>query len=305
MRKARTLVCVGLACAASMAAHKPGGMPDRDGDRIPDAFDPFPDDADRPGKARPNTIYAHSSTTLFTVDAGDGTPTAVADFGFSDGLARQATDMAIDRWGVMYVVAFSTFHTCHPGTGRCETLAELPASFNALTTVGPGVFADGSDGLLGVTTDGRWFRIGRDGTTAELGHHGGVSSGDAYRSGDRIRASRDGARGEDQLIEFDPKVRGSVQVRGPLPGHEMYGFAACREDVFGFDAGGAVYRERAESYERLARTGVAWWGAACSGPDVAFEASAPQEKARPPSPAPAEEPGQPAADSAGRGCGCS
>lgn len=288
-----------------VGAHKPGkGMADRDQDRIPDQADPFPDDPDRPGQALPETVYAHSSATLFTVDRSSGQPTTVADFSFADGTSRQVTDIAIDRWGVMWAVAFGDFHTCHPRTGRCETIGRLPGSFNALTIVDPELFGGVEDGLFGVTTDGAWYRIGRDGSATALGHHGGSSSGDAYHVGVSVMASRD-AGGPDELIALDPRQRDSVRSLGSLPHHEMYGFAACGERVFGFDSAGSVHRLRGERFERVSGTGIAWWGAACSGPRIEFERVTPPPGPREPKVAPGGEPGEPAPDPAAIGCGCS
>jgi hypothetical protein len=296
-----------LGCVLALvlvAAHKPGtGLSDRDADRIPDQHDPFPDDPDKPGKATPQTVYAHTASTLFRVSKAGADLVVVGDFRFSDGTARQVTDIAIDRWGVAYVVAFDSFHTCNPQTARCETLGRLPGSFNALTIVPPEVFGTASDGLLGVTTDGRWYRVQRDGGAAELGSHGAASSGDAYTLGGQVRASADTPTGIDALIEFDPRRRDSVRALGSLPGQTMYGFAACADRVFAFDADGSVYESRGSSFVLLAKTAMQWWGAACSGPEIEFEAAAPGDETGGAQPKAAQQKqGDPTSE--GRGCGC-
>lgn len=300
-------VWLGLACglaAFSLGAHKPGqGLSDRDADRIPDQHDPFPDDPDKPGKAAPETVYAHSSSTLFRLDPGGTDPIVVGDFGFSDGMARQVTDIAIDRWGVMYAVAFDSFHTCNPHTARCESLARLPGSFNALTIVPPETFGTESDGLLGVATDGRWFRISRRGASTELGSYGAASSGDAYTAEGRVRASMDTPGGTDALIEFEPRRSGSVRTLATLPGQTMYGFAACADQIFAFDADGSIYRGRGSVFSPLSKTGVQWWGAACSGPEIEFEAAAPSDETGGVQ-TKAAEPSTGTPQHEARGCGC-
>jgi hypothetical protein len=123
-----------------------------------------------------------------------------------------------------------------------------------------------------------------------------------------VLASRDGARGIDDLVELDPRAMGSPLVLGPLPARELYALAACGTAVYGLDASGDIYRGEGTKLHLLGRTGVAWWGAACSGAEVPL-APAPAEEPRS-EPASAEReaevprPGEPARDTVVGGCLC-
>jgi hypothetical protein len=222
-------------------------------------------------------------------------------------MARQVTDIAIDHWGVTWAVAFGTFMTCHPGTARCEVLRELPGSFNALTVLDgpPSEQGPGPVQLFGVTTDGAWYGWAPSETPRPLGHHGAPSSGDAYRVGDRVRASRDGAAGADELIELAPSARDSVRVVASLEASELYGFAACSDRVYGFDASGTVYRSRTggDGFDRLADVGVTWWGAACSGAQREYVPANGSGGGEQPTPT-ATERGQPQSEPERSGCSC-
>jgi hypothetical protein len=160
--------------------------PDDDGDGIPDSADPFPADATRPGRAMPSTVYMHTASELFSMDVKMYKVTWLGNFQWpDDGGVHKMTDIAIDRWGVLYGVSFDRLYVCHPFTAECWGQGSLPDGFNGLTLVPKGVLGD-EDVLIGVSGAGHWFRLepapGGTVSVTELGDYGSgySSSGDAY-----------------------------------------------------------------------------------------------------------------------------
>lgn len=265
------------------------GAPDRDGDGIADAWDPFPDDRDRPGRVAMDTVYANTATDLYRVDAQGQRATRVGRFTFSDGRARSVTDIAADPWGVLWAVSFDAVMVCHPDTARCEVLADTKASLNGLEHArtpspagGLALYASGTDGTL--------YLVTREGAVAYAGRLGAPSSGDLTPLGDFLGAALDqpARGGEDVLVPID---RGSLAVEPatPLPAREIYGLARCDDRrMLAFDAGGAIYLGQADasgamSWRESARTPTPWWGATCTPRRVGFpgEASEGGDASRP------------------------
>ncbi|NOZ00699.1 MAG: hypothetical protein GXP54_02265, partial [Deltaproteobacteria bacterium] len=133
---------------------------DKDGDAIPNAADLWPENPDLPGKALPNTVYAHTSKVLYSMDVKTLQLTKTGSFSWpADGGGHQMTDVALDRYGVLYGVTFDRLYTCHPLTVVCKNLGELPKSFNGLTLVPAGTVLPDSDALIGIANDGGWYRL--------------------------------------------------------------------------------------------------------------------------------------------------
>jgi hypothetical protein len=239
------------------------GTVDRDGDGIPDPADPFPDDRDRPGRAEPNTVYANTSTTLFAISPDGRDIRGIADFTFSDGTGRMVTDLAIDRFGVMWAVSFDALHVCHPKTARCEVLSTMSRSFNALAVLDV-ESEPGGQTLVAATTDGNVHLIRRDGTLLRTGSLGGPSSGDIMVRSGIVLAARDEPQG-DTLVTLDAASGNVKDVIAALPGAHTYGLATCAQIALALDEGGELHHLDAAGKATFVRdTEVAWWGAACS-----------------------------------------
>jgi hypothetical protein len=182
------------------------------------------------------------------------------------------TDIAIDRYGVLWGVTFDRLYVCHPQTAQCFTVATLPADFNGLTMV-PGALLGGGDEdvLVGISEDGGWWRLDVDGaavTPVKLGSFGGGwgSSGDAYAiEGVGTFAAADLSAGaDDALLTLDPATGQAVGQVAPLTGYSgVYGLAGWTERAFAFEEGGdiLVIDIASGSVSVLAETGKAWWGA--------------------------------------------
>ncbi|MEZ4268535.1 MAG: hypothetical protein R3F39_19390 [Myxococcota bacterium] len=257
----------------ALAETTPPETGDRDNDGVPDAADPFPDDGTRPGIALDLTVYAHTEDTLFTMNVKTYFVDPVGAFDFPPGFetSEQMTDIAIDRWGVLWGVSFDRLWVCHPQTAECWRMGELPDSFNGLTWVPGAAISAGSDMLIGVANDGGWFRLSVSGglvSATKLGSYGPnfTSSGDAFSiEGIGTFASvNETLKTDDRIVRIDPKTGGTLALVGTTPGlFELWGLAGWTERIFGFDASGAivVIGLLDGKVTPVAKTEHEWWGA--------------------------------------------
>jgi hypothetical protein len=247
--------------------------PDDDGDGIPDSADPFPADATRPGRAMPSTVYMHTASELFSMDVKMYKVTWLGNFQWpDDGGVHKMTDIAIDRWGVLYGVSFDRLYVCHPFTAECWGQGSLPDGFNGLTLVPKGVLGD-EDVLIGVSGAGHWFRLepapGGTVSVTELGDYGSgySSSGDAYSiAGVGTFAAVDKVgESHDYLVRIDPANGKVLEEIGKLEGYwAIYGLAGWSDHAFAFDAGGDILiidTNSGEVVKVISETTHEWWGA--------------------------------------------
>ncbi len=240
---------------------------DEDGDGIPDADDPFCDDPGRPGRARADVVYAHSPTTLYTFDPRTLAFENVGPFFVETGGAPQTTDIAIDRFGVLYAVTFAELHACDPATAECWPLGPLPT--NSLGFVPMGLL-DGDDDTM-VTVAGSTFTrvelVGPDATEVPM------ASVEPYSSSGDVTSLTDGttlftspsSSGVDALVQVDPVSGGVLGEREDAVGsNSAYGLATFNDDVLIFDQLGQVSLFDPQSgglvFGVLGPEG--WWGAA-------------------------------------------
>ncbi len=251
----------------------PPPVGDADNDGIPDTVDPFPADGDRPGTSSAMSVYMHTSDELWKLDVKSHDITKVGDFVWPSGWSNdQMTDIAIDRWGVLYGVTFDNAYVCHPETAECWSLGSLPDSFNGLTLVPKGTVSPDQDVLIGVAGDGGWYRLnvmGGEVFVSKLGEFGGPysSSGDAYSiagAGTYAAANKTGAT-HDVLVQLDPKTGKVLGEVGPLTGYaSVWGLAGWTDKAFAFDAGGdiaIVDTTNGQILELLQESTQPWWGA--------------------------------------------
>lgn len=245
---------------------------DSDNDGVPDDDDLFPDDPSMPGIALDNTVYAHTSSQLYTLDVKTYQVTPVGPFNWpADGGGHQMTDIAIDRWGVLFGVTFDRLYTCHPQTALCTYLAVLPSSFNGLTLVPPGLVDPQQEVLIGITTGGGWYRLDVDAgmvSTTSLGSYGTglTSSGDAYSIEGIGTFAAVNKSGElyDFIVTLDPATGTAVGQVGEITGYtSVWGLAGWNERSFAFDESGAVLviQMTTGDVTLVADTGLPWWGA--------------------------------------------
>jgi hypothetical protein len=240
---------------------------DEDGDGIPDADDPFCDDRGRPGRARADVVYVHSPTTLYTFDPRTLSFELVGPFVVDGGGAPQTTDIAIDRFGVLYAVTFFQLHACDPATAECWPLG--PLATNSLGFVPFGAVDDDDDVL--VTVAGSTFtQVALAGPNASEMPLGTVSP---YSSSGDVTSVRGGSilftspwpSGVDAIVQVDPS-NGSVltEVGAAEGSSSAFGLAGFDDELYIFDQLGQVSRfdplTRGAEFTTLGPEG--WWGAA-------------------------------------------
>ncbi len=245
---------------------------DQDNDSIPDAFDPFPNDGIRPGTGSAMSVYMHTASTLWKLDVKSHAISLIGDFEWPAWEGGEMTDIAMDRWGVLYGVTFDDIYTCHPQTVECWKLGALPDSFNGLTMVPQGVIDPDQDVLVGISGDGGWYRLDMANGTVnatKLGSFGGPysSSGDAYSivgAGTYAAANKDW-EWDDVLVELNPATGQVIKEVGPLSGYgSVFGLAGWTGKAFAFDEGGDIVildTSTGKVLEVLQETNEQWWGA--------------------------------------------
>lgn len=245
---------------------------DSDGDGIPDEDDPFPLTATFPGTAAFGTVYAHTSSTLYTVQ---GTaPYAVAEVGpftFPDQGSSEITDIAIDRWGVLYAVSFNALFACNPATAECYALTQVDEASNGLAVLPVGTLSPDDDTIVASGISGTWSELTLNAgtwTQTILGGYGSPygSSGDVSPLGSATlaAASVDG-QAEDVLVSIDPTTGAVIGEVLAFTGHStVYGLAELETQLLGFDANGDILLidPAAATVEVVSTTPHVWYGAA-------------------------------------------
>ncbi|WAS89937.1 thrombospondin type 3 repeat-containing protein [Nannocystis punicea] len=246
---------------------------DLDGDEIPNPDDPFPTDGNLPGVTTPFKIYAHSSGNLYTVDVADPyAVTMVSNFKFSnDACDHSVTDVAIDRWGVLYAITFGCGYVVNPQTAQAYKLGTLPQSFNGLTMIPKGILDPNKDTLVGIAQSGQWYKMTLQNgmfNIQQIGQYGAgySSTGDAFSIegvGTYGAVTKNGVAGT-VIVEVDPAT-GAVQSElATLAQYStIYGLAGWEGLILAFDSTGQMIRvdPQTKVVTPLGNKGVSWWGA--------------------------------------------
>ena len=107
-------------------------------------------------------VYAHSDTTLYTVNPRDNRFARVADFTFPRGTtAADMTDIAVDSEGAVTGTAGDAVWRIDARTAACTRVVTLPERrfFVGLSWVPRGTVDANNEVLVGATTDGALWRI--------------------------------------------------------------------------------------------------------------------------------------------------
>ncbi|MCA9716040.1 MAG: hypothetical protein KC468_15280, partial [Myxococcales bacterium] len=258
------------ACCADQPMHP--SCNDNDGDGIPNDDDPFPDDANLPGVGDPFKVYAHTSGALFTMEAEEPyTIQQVGGFTFNQS-PGQVTDIALDRFGVLYAITFNDLFVCNPQTAQCYYLADIPQTANGLTMIPPGVIDPDDDTLVAIANNGTWYRVMQVGNQANFINIGGYnagysSSGDCFsieNVGTYCATNKTGVNNGDVIIEANPMNGGNVQDIATTVGYNsLFGLAGWQGAIFGFNSGGQVIKIDPENgtVTLLTNSNNGWWGA--------------------------------------------
>jgi hypothetical protein len=252
---------------------------DSDGDEVPDEADLWPEDPSQPGVTSPYGIYGHSRDTLYALHIKTLQLKELGRFEWPDDGAEsphEMTDIAIDRYGVIYGLTFEALYTCNADTLACTHLGFLPPGnrFNGLSFVPEGVLEPDRDVLIGVSVEGSWTRLDvtRDATIKvhKLGSYGGdyKSAGDVFSIqgvGTFAAVSVGGPLIDNVLAEVDPKTGKVLREVSRIDGYSsVYGLAGAPMQAYAFDAGGDIILIRtdtAEVKEVVHSTDITWWGA--------------------------------------------
>ncbi|MCY0990310.1 thrombospondin type 3 repeat-containing protein [Nannocystis sp. ILAH1] len=246
---------------------------DLDGDGIPNAEDPFANDGNLPGVTTPFKIYAHSSGNLYTVDVTDPYAVSmVSNFKFSnDACDHSVTDVAIDRWGVLYAVTFGCGYVINPQTAQAYKLGTLPQSFNGLTMIPKGILDPNKDTLVGIANSGQWYKLALQNgmfNIQQIGQYGAgyTSAGDAFSIegvGTYGAVNKQGVGGT-VIVQVDPAT-GAVQseLATLAQNPQVYGLAGWEGLILAFDSGGQMFRidPQTKVVTPLGNKNVTWWGA--------------------------------------------
>jgi hypothetical protein len=211
------------------------------------------------------TIYAHSSSDLYTVNPSGWTVTHVGAFASGD----QMTDIAVTPDGNLYGISFTTLYRIDKTTAHATRIGDVPGSSNNGLTFLP----DGS--LLAADSAGNLKRIDpASGAVTGVGNfqQSLSSSGDlvAVSSGTMFGVSSTSPGGGDAsasnvLIRVDTAT-GKATVVGPIGFGSVWGLAYVNAKVIGFTTSGQIIQidPQTGAGTLLASRGIAWWGAGMS-----------------------------------------
>jgi hypothetical protein len=248
-------------------------MPDMDFDGVPDSADLFPQNPDLPGSALPDRVYAHTSDTLFSMGVKMYELIEIGDFNWpDDGYTHKMTDIAMDRYGVLYGTSFDYLYTCHPQTTECNLVAALPENFNGLTLIPGELMDEDADVLIGISEEGGWYRLDLENgqlLPTLLGSYGDLykSAGDAYSIvgvGTFAAVYKEGEWDNNVLVSINPKTGAVIDEIGLITGYiGIFGLAGWTDKAFAFDKTGdiSVIDTNTAEFTVLHQTEHSWWGA--------------------------------------------
>jgi hypothetical protein len=220
-----------------------GGANGNDGAGAPDAAAIGDDSsaADAQADSSGYLIYAHSNTTLYSVNIKDKTLVTVGDFGVSDVM----TDLAVAPNGTIFTVSYYHLFTVDPMTAKATRVASLSTC--------------GQQGVaLTSTIDGRMWIGDYMGEICELDYtqsppvvkppvtmsDGYALAGDMVGIGDgtvfgtAYKLDDSATETNNYLIKLDPAT-GQVTPIGPSGFPRLYGTAFQQNKVFGFTHDGS------------------------------------------------------------------
>ncbi|MBK9071837.1 MAG: hypothetical protein IPL79_12665 [Myxococcales bacterium] len=211
-----------------------------------------PDEPDRPKNpdAPPievvHAFYAHSSNVLYKIDPLTNELTEVGPFsGAFNPAADQATDLALNAAGELYIATFSKIMRVNPETAEAELLSpQLSFSANALTfmpvdvgnpTGAERLIAGGSNQLAEINqTTGEATSVG------SLGPSTGFSGDLFYVRDVGIYAMLDAGQSSTSLARLDETTFEATLI-GPTGFNGVWGMAFYAGTFYGFSAAGEMF----------------------------------------------------------------
>jgi hypothetical protein len=219
----------------------------------------------RTGSPADGTIYAHSSSDLYTVDPATWAVTHVGSFAIQD----EITDIAVTPSNALYGVSFSALYSIDKTTGHATYVADVSGTANNGLTFLP----DGT--LLASDTSGEVKRINPStGAVMDVGNFNQSlsSAGDlvAVADGTMYGVSSTTAGGGDAssnnvLLRVDTST-GAATAVGPIGFGDVWGLAYVNAKVIGFTTAGKIIQidPATGAGTLLATRSVVFWGAGMS-----------------------------------------
>ncbi len=263
----KRLTCLGL--IFSISACGASGRPNGDGSTSSDLSHGDGDVAlitdGGGGNVSPDVIYAHSSSTLYTMDPTTLAVTIVAPFQWPPSGVDQMTDVAVNKDGKLVGVSFFAVYAIEPSTAKCQMLS----TFNGAGTNGLSFIPldNGDEVLVASSQAGALFRIDpTTGTSTSVGSYGsGISS-----SGDLVSVTglgtfatvRTSQSSTDWIAKIDPTT-GAATLVGDTMTSAIWGLGFWKDKLYGFSSGGQVMEisPTTGATTMLASQSVGWYGA--------------------------------------------
>ncbi len=255
-------------------------LADQDGDGLSDDRDLAPNDPNWPGQARPDTIYANTSTKLFALEVKTDRLIEVNTFSFEPDYRNELiTDIAFDQNNVLWAISFRKLFICHAQTAFCRYQGSLPYTFNGLTWLPGDVVGQANEILVGLEREGSWYHLnlanGQNNGQVPVSLIGEylparLSSGDAfYIDGIGAFASIEYLLADDnQIVKISPQNPDLIdEVFVDALGYQkIYGLAGWRGFLYAFDETGTVLKINLQTrgITRLNTAPQPWWGAGVS-----------------------------------------
>jgi hypothetical protein len=243
MRTIRRLLPVALALAAStpLTGCDQGRNPIRmDLGGLSDLamIGPLGDAASTSDLSEPILVYAHTATTLYSVDP---VSLAVQAIGAFVGTSSDMYDIAVDKNGKMIGITSGTIYTIDPTNAHCTELAPFMGNtFNALSFISSDQLPGPDEVLVGANENADMYRVDpATGAQTKIGNYGGrwYSSGDLVSVEGATYATAYGLGDTaDTLLKVDPTTAQGTPV-GAIGGTGflgIYGLGYWRQQLFGF-----------------------------------------------------------------------
>jgi hypothetical protein len=228
-----------------------------------------------PMPARPDTIYAHTDRTLYSLNVKNDQVLLINDFSFENGGTDQITDIAFDRRNVLWAISFTNLYICDAQSALCQDQGALPSRFNGLSWISGSSLGRNDEVLVGIESSGAWFELSiQQGQiiSQNLGAYplGNLSSGDAFSiEGIGTFASiKPFGAFFDRIVTINPQSQSLIdQTFVDLTGYfSVFGLAGWRGFLYAFDETGAILKInlQTKAIQRLNNDPKPWWGAGVS-----------------------------------------
>ena len=245
-----------------------GGVPDtgdppvdtQDSSPPEDTWEPPIEETGLPPDAATEPVYAHTGSTLYSVDPEPPyVRTVIGNFS-AGGPVTDITDIAIDTGGIMYAVSFDTLYRVDASNARLTRVSTPgPNDLNALTFLADGTLLAGGGAALfeADPTTGAFSRISSIGSWSFAGDMVGLPDGLLY-----CAMSAGATHGETTLVVYDLATHAVLRTGATGTG-SLYGMAYAEDTLFGFTADGSIYELDATTGagRRILTGSEVWWGA--------------------------------------------